>query len=487
VTVQLDTAKLVSHPQADLVPSMSAVEFEALLASVRDEGIRDALHATPTSRGRFLVLDGHHRLRAAREIGLKTVRAIVHERMSESEQVAFLVRARLARGHLSESQRAAIVTHPTTNAALISKLKADAQSRKRAGVQALVPEGPEAEKGQVRDHLARIAGVSPRMIQHALTGWQYARKEMARAIRGEEAVTRIAKQVQLLRSRTEEGAQLKLVRTDNKCTSVVHHGDCLDVLAPLPVKSVQLIMTSPPYAEPEQPPKFGGPHPDHYVEWFMPRAEQFARVLSLRGSLVVNIRSCFVDGRRHTYVHALVLAMEAEGWRLHEEAPWVKPNPPPTNVVTHFRDGWEHLLHFTRSTRITFNADAVMQPIAEKTLKLHEHKGGFYDGRTHVYPTNVFTTPQATTVRHHECVYPEAIPEHFIGLLTNEGETVLDPFCGSGTTGVAALKLGRNFVGIDTVAHYVARARKRTGEARSEPLVIPENRTRRHEPNVRPA
>src|SRR6516164_3692182 len=82
---------------------------------------------------------------------------------------------------------------------------------------------------------------------------------------------------------------------------VVHEGDCADVLRGFADASVDLIVTSPPYAD-QRASTYGGIHPDAYVEWFLPRAAQFLRVLKPSGSFVLNIKEKAVDGERHTYV-----------------------------------------------------------------------------------------------------------------------------------------------------------------------------------------
>src|SRR2546430_858746 len=88
----------------------------------------------------------------------------------------------------------------------------------------------------------------------------------------------------------------------------VYHGDCVDVLKNLPSESVDLIVTSPPYAD-QRTSTYGGIHPDHYVDWFLPRAQQFKRVLKPTGSFVLNIKEKAVNGERHTYVLELIIAL----------------------------------------------------------------------------------------------------------------------------------------------------------------------------------
>ena len=93
-------------------------------------------------------------------------------------------------------------------------------------------------------------------------------------------------------------------------------GDCLTALAQVPDASVDLIVTSPPYADA----RAGGIVPDHYVEWFIPRAHEFRRVLAPTGSFVLNIKEKCVKSERHTYVLDPIHALRSEcGFRWTEE------------------------------------------------------------------------------------------------------------------------------------------------------------------------
>ena len=85
-------------------------------------------------------------------------------------------------------------------------------------------------------------------------------------------------------------------------------GDCLEVLADFDPDSFDLIMTSPPYAD-RRSKTYGGISPDEYVHWFMPRAEEFLRVLKPSGTFILNIKENAIGGERHTYVIELILEM----------------------------------------------------------------------------------------------------------------------------------------------------------------------------------
>ena len=141
-------------------------------------------------------------------------------------------------------------------------------------------------------------------------------------------------------------------------------GDCLEVLRSLPAERVDLIVTSPPYAD-QRASTYGGVTADDYVDWFLPRAEQLLRVLKPTGSLVINIKEKVVDGERHTYVLELILAMSKQGWLWTEEYVWHKRNCFPGKWPNRFRDAWERCLHFTREKRFKMNQDAVMVPMGD--------------------------------------------------------------------------------------------------------------------------
>jgi DNA modification methylase len=259
----------------------------------------------------------------------------------------------------------------------------------------------------------------------------------------------------------------------------VHHGDCLDVLATLPEESVDLIVTSPPYAD-QRVSTYGGIHPDHYVDWFLPRAAQLRRVLKPTGSFVLNIKEKAVNGERHTYVIELIIALRKQGWLWTEEYIWHKRNCFPGKWPNRFRDAWERCLHFTKSRRFTMNQDAVMVPMgdwAQSRLKTlgkndvvrHDSQVGNafaknianWKGRDRAYPTNVLHLATECGNKKHSAAYPLALPSWFIELFTDRGDVVLDPFVGSGTTLDAALALGRAGIGIDLSEDFVAQCRAR--------------------------
>lgn len=258
----------------------------------------------------------------------------------------------------------------------------------------------------------------------------------------------------------------------------VHLGDCLDVLKTFDDASIDLIVTSPPYAD-QRASTYGGTHPDHYVEWFLPRSEQFLRVLKPTGSFVLNIKEKAIDGERHTYVLELIIALRKQGWFWTEEYIWHKRNCFPGKWPNRFRDAWERCLHFTKQRKFKMNQEEVMVPMGDwaqsrlKTLgkndivRYDSQVGNAFaknianwEGRTMAYPTNVLHMATECGNKQHSAAFPSALPQWFIKLFTNPGDVVLDPFVGSGTTLNSALQLGRVGIGIDLSAEFIELCRK---------------------------
>ncbi len=249
-------------------------------------------------------------------------------------------------------------------------------------------------------------------------------------------------------------------------------GDCLTVLRQLPDSCIDLIFTSPPYAD-NRKKTYQGVPVKHYVEWFLPISFELKRVLKPEGSFVLNIKERAVDGERQTYVLELILAMKKQGWLWTEEYIWHKKNCYPGKWPNRFRDAWERCLHFTKQKQFKMHQQAVMVPMGnwkEKRLaKLSEtdrtrdesHVGSGFGknishwlGRTQAYPTNVLHLSTECSNRGHSASFPIALPAWFIKLFSQEGDVVLDPFIGSGTTAIASLNLNRHYIGIEASSDY---------------------------------
>lgn len=250
------------------------------------------------------------------------------------------------------------------------------------------------------------------------------------------------------------------------------HGDCLSIVSTLPEECIDLIITSPPYAD-NRKKSYGGVPVKHYVEWFSPISDQLKRVLKPEGSFVLNIKERAINGERQTYVLELILEMKKQGWLWIEEYMWCKKNCYPGKWSNRFRDAWERCLHFTKQKNFRMFQEAVMVPMgnwAGKRLEKLSDTDRIRDesrslsgfgknvshwlGKKYVYPTNVLHLATECSNRNHSAAFPISLPAWFIKLFTEEGDVVLDPFIGSGTTALACIELKRHYIGIELVENY---------------------------------
>lgn len=259
-------------------------------------------------------------------------------------------------------------------------------------------------------------------------------------------------------------------------------GDCESLIKNIPSNSIDLIITSPPYSD-RRNHTYGGIHPDKYVHWMLPKSKQFYRVLKPNGTFILNIKEAVFNGERHTYVLELILQMRKQGWLWTEEYIWHKKNSYPGKWPNRFRDAWERCLQFNKQKKFKMCQDEVMVPMGDwakgrlKNLSFDDKRRresivntGFgrnvanWVGRKNAYPTNVLYLATESSNKNHSAVFPLSLPTWFINLFTQKGDLVLDPFIGSGTTAVAAAKLGRQYLGIEIKSEYCKIARKRLKE-----------------------
>lgn len=257
------------------------------------------------------------------------------------------------------------------------------------------------------------------------------------------------------------------------------HGDCEEQLKNLTDNSVDLIITSPPYAD-QRKTTYGGVTVDQYVAWFLPISKELLRVLKPTGTFILNIKEKVQDGERSTYVLELIMAMRNQGWLWTEEFIWHKKNCYPGKWPNRFRDAWERLLQFNKSKKFNMYQEAVMVPTGDwaktrlrnlsETDKSRDNSkvgSGFgknisnWEGREKAYPTNVLHLATECGNKNHSAAFPEALPEWFIKLFTKEGDLVLDPFAGSGTTNIVARRMHRNSIGIEIKLEYYQQIKER--------------------------
>ena len=225
----------------------------------------------------------------------------------------------------------------------------------------------------------------------------------------------------------------------------IYRDDSAERLKKIPDNSVDLIVTSPPYAD-QRKKTYGGIHPDRYVEWFLPISAELLRVLKPTGTFILNIKEKVVNGERSIYVMQLILAMRQQGWIWTEEFIWHKKNSYPGKWPNRFRDSSKSRLKNLSEIDKSRDNSKVGSGFGKNISN--------WINRDKAYPTNVLHLATECNNKNHSAAFPEELPEWFMKLFTREGDCVLDPFMGSGTTLLVAKRMNRNAIGIEIIPEY---------------------------------
>jgi len=275
-------------------------------------------------------------------------------------------------------------------------------------------------------------------------------------------------------------------------------GDCFELIKDLEDNSVDLVITSPPYADIVNYGKnISIKKPTEYVDWLLPLFNEIHRVLKPSGSFILNINDNCSNGLRNPFIYELVYKVTSQTKiKLYDTYIWHKMNGIPNGGQKRFRNTTEFLFHFVKNQKqVKFYMDRVLKEPAESNKERRKYNwtisthGEIIDGeRTNkktinyltgsanktkegyelpqtkrtlpdkVRPDNVFRFHTAGYARDntikHPAPYHRQLPEYFINLLTDEGDVVLDPFSGIGTTGLPCRDMNREYIGFELNPKY---------------------------------
>jgi site-specific DNA-methyltransferase (adenine-specific) len=249
------------------------------------------------------------------------------------------------------------------------------------------------------------------------------------------------------------------------------------------------VFTSPPYAE-QRKEQYGGTPAGEYVAWWEAVQANARANLAPDGSFFVNIKPHCEDGERVLYVFDLVLAMKRQwGWRFVDEFCW-KRNSVPGGWENRFKNAFEPIYHFCVASKIKFRASTVSEPTEAAFSYSPDNpksKTGFFSNRGRpdlakpgmAYPDNVLEIGAETReTETHAAPFPVALPDFFVRAYSDAGDVWVDPFCGSGTTIIAAHNNKRVGMGIEMLEKYCAVILQRyfdmTGQT---PVLVGDERT----------
>jgi site-specific DNA-methyltransferase (adenine-specific) len=239
----------------------------------------------------------------------------------------------------------------------------------------------------------------------------------------------------------------------------LYNGDSEEILKNIPDESIDLVVTSPPY---DNLRSYMGIGDTWNHNKFCKIASELYRVIKTGGIIVWVVNDKTEKGSETGTSFRQALHFMDIGFNLNDTMIWQKTNPMPQVKQPRYNQVFEYMFVFSKGTPKTFNP--IMEPckcagqIYDSTCK---NMGG-ESGRTHKtfnvnkekVKSNVWNIAVAQNKTSHTAVYPIQIALDHIYSWSNEGDVVLDPFMGSGTTGLAALQLNRRFIGIEMVEDY---------------------------------
>ncbi|MEM9354638.1 MAG: site-specific DNA-methyltransferase [Pseudomonadota bacterium] len=255
----------------------------------------------------------------------------------------------------------------------------------------------------------------------------------------------------------------------------LHCGDCREVLSRMKAKSKHLVIGSPPYHGKMR--RYGDNKKMSDREWALWMAHVVEKAVRISmGPVVMVVNGCVQDGCYKPSCERLVVNCDDMGIRCERPVIWHKNSTP--NRKDYFGNAWEYVLAFGDSGS-TWNWEEIAEPPKYEAgghFRQRNAKGERTRGSD--YPTNELARPRDVLYRtvggghmgsplahENEAPFPESLVETFIRSLTNPGDVVLDPFCGSGTTLAVALRLGRKAIGIDNRSSQIDLTDRRLAES----------------------
>ncbi|HIK03166.1 MAG TPA: site-specific DNA-methyltransferase [Trichormus sp. M33_DOE_039] len=274
-------------------------------------------------------------------------------------------------------------------------------------------------------------------------------------------------------------------------------GDSLEIITTIPDSSINLILTSPPFALTRQK-EYGNASAEKYIEWFLPFAVQFKRVLTDNGSFVLDLGGAYLPGNptRSIYQYELLVRLCKEvGFFLAQDFYHYNPArlPTPAEWVTirrvRVKDAVNVVWWLSKTPNPKADNRKVLKPYSHSMKQLlkngykaqmrpsgHEISEKFQKDNQGAIPPNLLEIAntesnsaylrrcKAAGVKPHPARFPQGFAEFFIKFLTDEGDLVLDPFAGSNTTGFVAETLQRRWISFEINQDYVMGSRYRFGD-----------------------
>jgi len=450
--MKISIDKLKINPEYErLVPALSTSDYETLRDSLDKFGFREAYPVVINKNNE--ILDGHHRYKICKEIGLTEIPVQIEEFENKLDEKEWVIRTNIARRQLNTAQKGELFLVILEIEREKAKKRIN-EGRKIGGLTAGRgrPKDEDSspmetigelskEKGEAVEIAAKKVGINKGTgyqvlkIKKAAEEHDEVKKSWQDAVNGKKSVAKVYKEVVSIEKKKE--IEKRVENINYNFSENVKLGDAKDLIKDIEDNSVDLILTDPPYflSEGKTDIKFKdrsdikrdqGDWDKQKIEILLELLPDMYRVLRDGGSIYIMTQDSLIG--------LLQNELSKAGFNPHATIVWHKTNPPPGAVRTQFCSSCEYIIFATKGEKHTFNV--------EDGWNRHNFiEGPICMGNERYY--------------NHPTQKPLYLFEKLMKISSNRGDTVLDPFAGTGTTGVAAKKLGRNFILFEKEKEYV--------------------------------
>ncbi len=440
------------HPIADLFPLMTDDERRDLATDIGQNGLREPIWLYDGQ-----IVDGRNRYLACQDAG---VEPRYRDWDGQGSLVAFVVSLNVKRRHLSSSQKAVIALD--VERALAAEIAANGDKGGRPSgpkpaemFPPVAAPKPPIPKGEARAQAATLVGTNPHYVTDAKRLESEAPAILAQVRVGDLTIPE-AKQAHQRQKREAKRAAEKAqpVPAIESLPALIDVADALHL--PIDAESVDLIVTSPPYGL-DKPYAGIGDDADGWHDFMQDWLAEALRVTKDGGRLALNVPLDTTDGGYRPCYAQAVSAACGVGWRYRFTLIWDEQNVSKSlGRGSVDSPGAPHCYAPVEMIAVFFKGET-WKRASDVPPDIDHAEWLDWTGVGGIWRFNGESRPWEG----HPAPFPETLPYRLVRLLSFPGDTVLDPFSGSGTTVVVAHRLGRQAIGFDQSAEYTAAARRR--------------------------
>lgn len=459
--MQIKTKKLKHHPLNEEIYRLSNVDD--LIRSIDEMGLLQPLVINQRNE----VISGHRRLEAINKLGWEQVEVEIVETSDHEEETKLLIH--------HNKQRVKGVKEILNEVKHLMPIYSVGSGKRTDLLTCVRPN----TGSKTRDKVAEAVGISSGQLARLLL-IEKEHPEFLDLIENDEITVNQAYMTinRWNRQKDTEKSRLKSSTEAYPSNFIFHHKSSID-MTEIEDQSVDLIFTSPPYWNLRNYDTNKGlgneQSPTEYVSNLVSHLKDCQRVIKTTGSFFLVIGDTFHEKNLQNIPHRVCIALQDEGWKLRNTIIWRKTNPKPSSAKDRASSTYEFIFHLVSSDDYKYHQLKVPYASEPKTSKNGpRHKNLNSNGPLKISPyiptedgknitdywdENVIETAVArASGNDSDLEHPAPFPNEVVSLpllmSTDEGDVVLDPFMGSGTTGKVANQLNRNFIGYDIKVYH---------------------------------